>query len=88
MTDFGKTRSTLKPEELEITESLVFIASNIQTIKEDGTDGNPGFEGYEYDLKSYDKDEYIKIQAETNASLTEQMIQTQLALCDVYEMMV
>lgn len=88
MTDFGKTRSTVKPEELEITESLVFVASNIQPIKEDGVDGNPGFEGYEYDLTSYGKDEYIRLQAEANASLTEQMTQTQLALCDVYEMMV
>lgn len=88
MTDFGKTRSTVKPEELEITESLVFAASNIQPIKEDGTDENPGFEGYEYDLTSYGKDEYIRLQAEANASLSEQMTQTQLALCDVYEMMV
>ena len=42
---------------------------------------------YEFTLTEYDKDEYIRIQAEKNASLEEQMTQTQVALCDVYEML-
>ena len=34
----------------------------------------------------YTKDEYIKLMAEKNAELESQLTDTQLALCDVYEM--
>lgn len=73
MVDYGKTRSTVKPEELEITESLVFFASNIQPIKEDGVDRKPGFEGYEYDLISYTKDEYIRDQRHQITQVKQQL---------------
>ena len=43
---------------------------------------------YEFTLTEYDKDEYIRIQAEKNASLEEQMTQAQEAMCEIYEMMV
>ena len=41
---------------------------------------------YEFTLLQYDKDEYIRHMAEVNASLDTQMTETQLALCDVYEL--
>ena len=47
----------------------------------------PGFVGWEFDLIEYTKDEYIKIQAEKNAALEQQVTDTQLALCEVYELM-
>lgn len=49
-------------------------------MNEDETDGQPGFTGYEFDLIEYDKDEYIKIQAEKNESLQNQVEVTQEAL--------
>ena len=52
-----------------------------------GTDGQPGFTGYEFDLIEYDKDEYIKIQAEKNADLENEITQAQIAMCEIYEMM-
>jgi hypothetical protein len=64
MIDYGKTRSTVKPPEMELTESKVFIASNIVTVNEPGTDEQPGFDGYEYDLVEYDKNEYLILQSE------------------------
>lgn len=87
MIDYGKQRSTVEPLELELTETKVFVSSNITEVNEDETDGQPGFTGYEFDLIEYDKDEYIKIQAEKNAALEQQVTDTQLALCDVYEML-
>ena len=54
---------------------------------EDETDGQPGFTGYEFDLIEYDKDEYIKIQAEKNADLENEITQAQIAMCEIYEMM-
>ena len=87
MIDYGKQRSTVEPLELELTETKVFVSSNITEVNEDETDGQPGFTGYEFDLIEYDKDEYIKIQAEKNAALEQQVTDTQIALCDVYEML-
>lgn len=88
MKDYGTQRSTVEPLELEITDSKVFVASNIAEISEDGTDEEPGFSGYEFDLIEYEKDEYIKLQAEKNAELEEELTETQVALCDVYEMLI
>ena len=87
MIDYGKQKSTVRPEELELTETKVFVNSNITEVNEDETDGQQGFTGYEFDLIEYTKDEYIKIQAEKNATLEQQVTDTQLALCDVYEML-
>ena len=41
---------------------------------------------FEYHLVQYSKDEYIKLIDDRNAELEEQLTDTQLALCDVYEM--
>ena len=76
MIDYGRQKSTVKPEEIEITEDMVFIASGIS----ESTDSQPGFAGYEFDLVGYDKDEYIKLQATSNKSLQEQVETTQEAL--------
>jgi len=87
MIDYGTQQSTVKPLELELTETKVFVASNIIPVDEPGTEDQPGFTGYEFNLVEYDKDEYIKLQAEKNASLEQQVTDTQLALCEVYELM-
>lgn len=87
MIDYGRQRSTVRPQTLEMTETKVFAASNIVPVKEQGTEEQPGFIGWEFDLIEYGKDEYIKIQAELNDSLLEEITATQLALCDVYEML-
>ena len=43
------------------------------------------FVGYEYKMLQYDKDEYLKMQIAENAEFAEQIINTQLALCELYE---
>ena len=86
MIDYGKQKSTVKPDELELTESKVFVSSNITEVNELGTDERQGFSGYEFDLIEYDKDEYIKIQAEKNATLEDEITQSQVAMCEIYEM--
>lgn len=87
MIDYGTQRSTVEPLALELTEMKVFVSSNIKQVNEPGTEEQPGFTGYEFDLVEYDKDEYIKIQAEKNESLEQQVTDTQFALCEVYELM-
>lgn len=88
MKDYGKQRSTVKPEDVEITESKVFTYEEITEIKEKLPESDDEVTMYEFILTEYDKDEYIRIQAEKNDSLEEQMTQAQEAMCEIYEMMV
>lgn len=75
-------------EFLEITESKVFTYESITEIKVKNPESDDEVTMYEFTLTEYDKDEYIRIQAEKNASLEEQMTQAQEAMCEIYEMMV
>lgn len=87
MKKYGKVRSTKQPEQKVIDDYSVWIAENITPATEAGTDEQPGFTGYEYDLTQYTKDEYIKMIDDRNASLEDQMTQAQEAMCEIYEMM-
>ena len=60
MIDYGKQKSTVRPEELELTETKVFVSSNITEVNEDETDGQPGFTGYEFDLIEYERTNTLK----------------------------
>lgn len=86
MIDHGKVRSTVAPEPMVVDEFSVWVHSNITPVEEDN--GEETFVGFEYDMVQYEKDEYIKMLAEKNQSLEEQMTDTQLALCEIYEGMV
>ena len=56
MKKYGKVRSTKQPEQKVIDDYSVWIAENITPVTESGTDEQPGFTGYEYDLTQYTKD--------------------------------
>ena len=58
MKNYGKVQSLNRPQEIEIKESKVFIASNIQPYS--ATVGEYEETGYEYDYIEYTKDEYIQ----------------------------
>lgn len=88
MKQYGTQRGTVKPEDVEITESKVFTYENITESKVKNPESDDKVTMYEFTLTEYDKDEYIRIQAEKNASLEEQMTQAQEAMCEIYEMMV
>lgn len=85
MTNYGIIYSTVRPQAIEITDSLVFIATNIEEY-EKNIDGHLE-QGYQYNYVSYDKDEYIKKIDIDNASLKEQVLETQEALVELYEML-
>ena len=85
MKNHGRVRSTVEPLAVEITASKVFVASDIEEITvtmEEDTHAE-----FQFNLIEYDKDEYIKIISEKNEELEQQMTDTQLALCEVYELM-
>lgn len=83
MIDYGKVRSTVKPDEVEIDEYSVWVNSDITEIvvqSEDETHTE-----YEFNQVRYTKDEYIKLIDERNTTLESQLTDTQLALCEIYE---
>lgn len=87
MKQYQKVKSVQRPESKVIDDFSVWVAENITPVQISGTNEQPGFEGYEYDLTQYDKDEYIDIIDEKNASLEAEVTSTQIALCEVYELL-
>lgn len=83
MINYGKIRSTVKPEPIEIDEYSVYINTDISEISVE-TDGETHTE-YEFNQVRYDKNEYIKLMSEQNTALETQLTDTQLALCEIYE---
>ena len=66
MKDFGKTRSTVQPEPLKVDEYSVWVHSNIEPVTE--SDGENEFNGFEFDMVQYEKNEYILLMAEQIAN--------------------
>lgn len=87
MVDYGKVRSTVKPEPIVIDEFSVWQHTDIQEVSENVGEENE-FVGFEYNMIQFTKDEFILNQAAENELLQQQITDTQLALCEVYEMMV
>lgn len=83
MIEHGKVRSTVSPEPLVVDEHSVWVRSNIVPIEE-GI-GEETFNGFEYDVIQYDKDEYVKIITEKNQIMETQLTDVQLALVEIYE---
>ena len=63
MKEFKKVRSTALPEALAVDDSSAWICENIIEIAEEE------FQGFEYDMFQYGKDEYIHLMAESNNAL-------------------
>ncbi len=75
---------------MEVDEYHVVLNNGITEIHEEPKDGEmeSGFNGWEIaEQIIYDKDEYIKVISEQNNSLEQQATDLQLALTEVYEMM-
>lgn len=83
MIDYGKVRSTVKPDEVEIDEYSVWVNSDIKEIDVQLEDEI--HTEYEFNQIRYTKDEYIKLIDERNTTLESQLTDTQLALCEIYE---
>ena len=86
MIDYGRVRSTVEPEEKVIDDSGVWVNNDICKVEVTHED-NTHIE-YEFNQVRYSKDEYIKIIEDKNTSLETQLTDTQVALCEVYELMI
>lgn len=80
MVNFGKTRSTVKPDAIVVDEFSVWQHTNITPVSENVGEENE-FVGFEYDMVQYEKNEFIMNQAQ-------QIDDAEMALCELYEMMI
>lgn len=69
MINHGKVQSTVKPQAIEIDENSVWVTENVQEVKTEE------FEGYEYDLTQYTKDEYIQLLDERDKMKSDALIE-------------
>lgn len=63
--DYGRIQSTERPQDVEMTDTQVFMADNIEEYEKE-MDGYT-VQGFEYNYKSYTKDEYIQFLNDKNA---------------------
>lgn len=76
MTDYGRIRSTVRPEPLELDEYSAYVNTDITEVTVE-LDEETHTE-FEFNQVCYTKDELITQQAQ-------QITDTQLALCEIYE---
>ena len=86
MINYGRTYSDERPEEVDVKETMVFVASNIREVFNPDPEGEGPKTQYEFDYVGYTKDEYIKLMTDTNSDMNAQLLDAQLALCELYEM--
>lgn len=82
----GKVTSTVSPEPITIDQYSVWVAKNVVEKQVTMMDGEESHTEYEYDLTRYDKDEYINLLIDDNASINDQITNLQTALVEVYEL--
>lgn len=78
MINYGKQFGYTEPQEIEITGTSVFVASNIQEVSREVEEHQ--ITGYEYDLIQYTKDEYLIQQASHIHSLEEELAAAKILL--------
>lgn len=71
MVDYGRIRSTVKPEEQVVDEFSVWVNTDIQEVKVDH-DGDVHTE-FEFNQVQYSKDEFIEMISEQNKELNHMM---------------
>lgn len=86
MKDMGIiTGSENQAQPLIVGVDTVYVHTDIKPVTKDAE--GKDVEGlFQYHEVQYDKDEYIHLMSEKNAELEAQLTDTQLALCDVYEL--
>lgn len=87
MINHGLVRSTVKPEPKEIDAYSAWINTDIREIQVQNEEEDTHTE-YEFNQIQYSKDEYIKMIDDKNTELEATITDTQLALVDVYEMII
>lgn len=71
MINYGLVKGFNRPQEIEITDNMVFIASNIEPCELQGDENK--INGFQYNYTGYTKDEYLMRQNEQLTALAQQL---------------
>ena len=74
--------NTEQAKPLVVGKDTVYVHTDISPVEEDGKVADNLFS---YTEVQYDKDEFIEMMAQQNEQLSNDLIDTQLALCEIYE---
>ena len=85
MKDYGTVTSSVEPQELEVNDIVVRVASDI-TEMETEIEGETVTQ-YQYHLVEYGKDEYIKLMSGVQVQNSSDVDSCMIALTEIYEMM-
>jgi hypothetical protein len=69
MKDYGKVKSTVRPNALVVDEFSAWVNTNITEVSENVGQQNE-FIGFEFNQVQYEKDEYIKMLSDDKIELT------------------
>lgn len=78
MINYGRIKGSTRPQELEITNTSVMVASDIAPYEEEINDHI--VTGYEYNYTVYSKDEYLLLNTITINNLQEELAATKILL--------
>lgn len=78
MKNHGKVYSLTRPNDIEMNETSVFVASNIEEYNKTVDDYH--LTGYEYNCTEYTKDEYLTLQSNKIASLEQELAAAKILL--------
>lgn len=81
MTDYGRVKSIMRPEAVEMTPDMVFVASNITPYTEEMNDQTES--GFEYNYKAYTKDEYIQHLTQENTNNIDMLMGCVLEMSEI-----
>ena len=79
MKNYETVYSITEPQEIEITNTKVFVTTNVQSIEREYEDIIENC--YSYTLTEYNKDEYIALMAKNNADIA--ALQDELAAAKI-----
>lgn len=85
MIEHGVVRAVVEPEAVTVDANSVWVAKNVQEVTVQDEQGQRT--EFEFSLTQYTKDEYIRALIEQNQTLETDIVNTQIALCEVYELM-
>ena len=86
------TQSYTQPEELRFYPAKVYVVKNIRYVEPEDTliekdEFHENLPYWEYDLYEYTPQEYVEVLQNQNDELKTELLDTQMALCDIYEAM-
>lgn len=85
---YPNTQGSSEPKEINANPYKVFVAKNIHFVEVEPSEEFPERQSYwEYDLYEYEASEYVCMLEQENESLKTELLDTQMALCDIYEAM-